>query len=207
MSEGTGKWRVPGVPHKGWQCVDIKDLNRRAAVCEMCESITIRYVHYMKHPDYGKTLGCGCICAGHMEEDLAGARQREKSFKARLSRRAKWLHRVWQISRNGNEYINVNGINVVVYRRGQTWGARFIDKITGYKRFLEQPYVSANEAKLAAFDAVTEYSESDACKNERDRRLDRETTFSSQELLELLQYFTTGAAVPRSKKKEGEQND
>jgi hypothetical protein len=40
-------------------------------VCEMCESQTIRYVQHMEHPDYPDVLKVGCICAGHMEENLS----------------------------------------------------------------------------------------------------------------------------------------
>jgi hypothetical protein len=72
-TSGTGKWRRPGVPHKGWQCIDIEDLEEPCHVCEMCEVQIVRYVHTMFHPDYG-TLEVGCICAGYMEQDLVGAR-------------------------------------------------------------------------------------------------------------------------------------
>jgi hypothetical protein len=41
----TGKWIEPGVPHKGWVCVAITDLEEVDAVCEMCEVQEIRYVH------------------------------------------------------------------------------------------------------------------------------------------------------------------
>jgi hypothetical protein len=33
----TGKWIQPGVPHKGWTCVDIEDLDAPDSICEMCE--------------------------------------------------------------------------------------------------------------------------------------------------------------------------
>jgi hypothetical protein len=26
----TGKWREPGVPHRGWKCVDVEDLVHRS---------------------------------------------------------------------------------------------------------------------------------------------------------------------------------
>ena len=64
-----GKWSQTGVPHRGWACVGIEDLEEPAQFCEMCESVEIRYVHLMEHPDYPETLGVGCICAEHMEED------------------------------------------------------------------------------------------------------------------------------------------
>jgi len=86
----TGKWTQAGVPHRGWTCVDIEDLGAPAHVCEMCEVILVRHVHEMEHPDYPETLRVGCVCAGHMEEDLVGARRREAAFKNGRQRRARW---------------------------------------------------------------------------------------------------------------------
>lgn len=71
-----GKWSVPGVPHRGWNCIDIEDLGSPEAACEMCKRKEIKCVHVMRHPDYPETLNCGCICAGHMEEDVERARRR-----------------------------------------------------------------------------------------------------------------------------------
>lgn len=72
-----GKWSVAGVPHKGWICVDIEDLGEPSSECEMCESQTIRYVHHMQHPDYPGVLQVSCVCAGHMEGNLAASRARK----------------------------------------------------------------------------------------------------------------------------------
>ena len=76
----TGKWTQPGVPHKGWVCVDIEDLGSPDHICEMCEIQDVRYVHVMEHANYAETLRVGCICAGHMEENLVGARLREDAW-------------------------------------------------------------------------------------------------------------------------------
>jgi hypothetical protein len=93
-----------------------------------------------------------------MEQDLVGARLRETSLKQRLSRRVNWLRREWRISHSGNEFINTHdGFNVVVFQNGGTWGARFLHKQSGYCRFSQRPYASADAAKLAAFDAITDY--------------------------------------------------
>ena len=111
----TGKWSQPGVPHKGWICIDIEDLGEPSATCEMCETQEIRYVHHMQHPQYPEVLGCGCVCAGHMEGDYEGARQRETVMRNASARRRKWLTRDWRVSRGGNPFLNVAGYNVVVY--------------------------------------------------------------------------------------------
>lgn len=49
------------MPHRGL-CADIDDLGEPSQVCEMCEGVDIRYVHFMQHQDYPEILGVGC-CA------------------------------------------------------------------------------------------------------------------------------------------------
>ena len=51
------RWDQPGVPHKGWHCVDVVDLRADGesadetdyATCQMCGNEKIRYVHIMEH--------------------------------------------------------------------------------------------------------------------------------------------------------------
>ena len=47
----------------------------------MCGYQIIRYVHHMYHPESGRSLDCGCICAGKLEGDISKARARESAFK------------------------------------------------------------------------------------------------------------------------------
>ncbi len=121
---GTGKWREPGVPHRGWSCIGIEDLGEPDHVCEMCEVMPVRYIHAMEHPEYDDVLNVGCVCAGNMEQDYEGARQRERDFKKRQSRRKRWILREWRVSMSGNEFINTDGFNIVVFARGSSWSAR-----------------------------------------------------------------------------------
>jgi hypothetical protein len=150
---GTGKWRQQGVPHRGWTCVDIEDLGEPAHTCEMCEVMVVRYVHTMAHPNY-ETLDVGCICAGNMEQDLVGARRREANLKLTLGRRKRWLDRAWQVSAAGNDFLNAEGFNVVVYPQGDHWSARVEHRATGYRRISRSHYDSEEAAKLAALTAM-----------------------------------------------------
>lgn len=98
VAHRRGKWSVAGVPHRGWTCVDIEDLGKPQIDCEMCESQTTRYVHHMEHPDYPNVLEVGCVCAGHMEGDLAASQAREASMKSRAAKRKRWTTRAWKVS-------------------------------------------------------------------------------------------------------------
>ena len=156
MTAATGKWTQPGVPHKGWVCIDIEDLGSPDHVCEMCELADVRYVHVMKHANYAATLRVGCICAGHMEENLVGARKREATFKTLCGRRARWLAREWNRSRAGNQYLNVDGFNVVVFRVGGGWSARLSlrDEDGDEESHKLRTFATEEQVKLATFDAL-----------------------------------------------------
>ena len=156
---GSGKWAMPGVPHKGWACTGFEDLGEPSATCKMCETQEIRYVHHMEHPAYPGGLGVGCVCAGHMEADHEGARRRELSLKASGRRRATWLGRKWRCSAAGNDYLNADGYNVVIYERvdgpkGPAWGFAITNRATSARVPSRRSYRSSDEAKLAAFDGI-----------------------------------------------------
>ena len=88
VSEHTqrGKWSQPGVPQRGWTCVDVDDLGEPSQLCEMCESVDIRFLHHMQHPDYSDILAVGCVCAEHMEQDYVRPKEREKRLRSAASR-------------------------------------------------------------------------------------------------------------------------
>jgi hypothetical protein len=150
----TGKWSQPGVPHKCWTCIDIEDLGEPSATCAMCETQEIRYVHHMQHPAYPQVLGCGCVCAGHMEGDYEGAQRREKVLRNAGARRRKWLTRDWRVSRNGNPFLNVDGYNVVIYPAGQGSQFRISNRVTDKSLVSRRVLVSMDAAKQRAFDAM-----------------------------------------------------
>jgi hypothetical protein len=150
-----GKWSARGVPHKGWHCVDIEDLGEPHATCEMCESQVIRYVHHMEHPAFESVLAVGCVCAGHMEDDVSAARGREASMRSRASKRTRWLTRSWRTSGNGNPTIKADGFRVTVYPRGQGFAATIAEQDGDGVFHARRNYPTVNEAKLAAFDHIT----------------------------------------------------
>ena len=118
---GENLWRRDDVPHSGWSCTGVSDLGEPAAVCGMCGEQIIRYVHHMTHPAY-RPLGVGCVCAGRMEGDPQAARERERAFRKRETRRRTFMNRTWRRSRDGNEYLRVRGHVLVLYRiKGSGW--------------------------------------------------------------------------------------
>jgi hypothetical protein len=158
VKKNFGKWSQKDVPHKGWICIDIEDFDEPTSLCEMCESKYVRYVHYMKHPNYKDILGVGCVCAGNMEENICHAKKRDDFMKSRSNKRKKWInHRSWKISKNGNPFIKADGYIVVMVDHNSYWNASIKKEKTKIDKWewLPRRFDSINTAKLAAFDYVT----------------------------------------------------
>lgn len=153
-----GKWAEAGVPHKGWTCVGVHDLEQERQTCEMCEGQEIRYVHAMEHPEHPGTLSVGCVCAGHMEADYEGAKKRERAVRNTASRKSRWLSRKWKTSAKGNSYLTTRDqFHVVVFPANPArteWSARVEDKATAAAIYSRRTYPTQDQAKLAAFDAI-----------------------------------------------------
>jgi hypothetical protein len=150
-----GKWSKPGVPHRGWQCVDIERLDE-LAICEMCESAQIRYAHHMRHSDYPLELIVGCLCAGHMEENYAAPRGREAELRKTIAARSKWLSRKWRTSQPGNSFLKTrDGFHIVLWQnRDGTWSGKVSDRRFEREIGSKRRYESEPAVKIAALAAV-----------------------------------------------------
>ena len=161
----SGRWDQSGIPHRGWRCVDVVDVRAGPrpedeigyATCEMCGKEKIRFVHTMEHGEH-EPLDVGCICAEKMSEDYVTPRRWEQKLRNRAARRSKWLTRRWRVSAKGNEYLNVDGLNLVVFPktgRPGSWSYR----IGG--EFAREAFDTEDAAKLTMFDAYWELSRDD----------------------------------------------
>ncbi len=121
-------WKRDDVPHEGWQCEGIVDLGEPVGICRMCGHQIIRYVHIMRHPNYHRTIGAGCICAGRMEGNPEAARERETQFKNRQKRLETFMSLPRKRSRNGHEYVKYHGEIITLledkFKKGQ-WKTAF----------------------------------------------------------------------------------
>jgi hypothetical protein len=155
-------WNHPGVPHRGWACVEMIDLKAGLdeeavpdGVCQMCGQTEIRYLHIMRHPGYPDDLEVGCVCAGHMEQDYENPKQRERALRNRDKRLRTFLNREWRLSRNDNLVLRYKKKRVTILdskfdnrRMGVACGGMFAWKYRG------KPITTLREAKLAAFEML-----------------------------------------------------
>lgn len=153
----TGLWAKPGVPHKGWQCVDVYDVRADGAsaeeaeyaTCEMCGQERIRFVHIVEHNDFPGQLRVGCICTEKLSGDYVNPRSQENRLRRKASRKGRWLTRKWRTSAKGNEFITAEGSNLTVFPdtfRPGMW------KYCIDGQYGRQSYQSSDQAKLALFE-------------------------------------------------------
>ncbi len=117
--------------------------------CEICGT-SIRYVHYLDNEEHLSNVAVGCICAGHLENNIEAAKDREKTLQNKARRRVSWMRRTWKISRQENEYLKVDGYIIVVFPRLNGWSG--VVTKDDFKRFLDRNYATCEEAKAALFD-------------------------------------------------------
>jgi hypothetical protein len=169
-SESCGRvWKIPGMPHKGWECTDVVDLNPddlpsdevEYGTCEVCGNHPIRFVHTIEHVCWPYDYRVGCICAGHLTADVDGARKREGELKRASARRARHVKRIatarakwpdlgWRLSAKGNLWLKHRGVLIVV---DESWrDKRFVFSVDG--EWDRREFASPREAVLASFDVV-----------------------------------------------------
>jgi hypothetical protein len=109
----------------------------------------------MEHDDYPGILEVGCVCAGHMEQNLEGARRRDRTMASRAQKRARWVKRQWRVSAKGNEWIRADGYRAVVYRKGIKWAMTVASEDDRFVHHGRRTFGTVNEVKLAAFDFIS----------------------------------------------------
>lgn len=160
ISHGRGKWSQAGVPHKGWACVEEYDTFKQLGegefeTCGMCESAQVRFVHVMENERYDGRLSCGCICAGHMAEDLQLAETRDKVMRSKAGRRDHFPKRAgWRTSSKGTPYIKVDGYHLMVVSNRDGSFAVGATRPGGAKpTWGQRRYATVEAAQKGCFDA------------------------------------------------------
>lgn len=150
ISDGENLWKRDDVPHSGWYCVDMIDLGQPVGTCRMCGHQIIRYVHVMKHDNFYRTIGAGCVCAAKMEGEGSIARKRESEFKKRSSRKATFLKAKLRPSRAGNEYVRYKG-NIITVMQDKFNKGNYVSVVNDK---FSRSYPTKQEALLEAFDRL-----------------------------------------------------
>ena len=119
------------MPKNGWILLNVLDLEYQRMICEMCEEAEIRYVHEIKHPDYGG-LRVGCVCCGRLINDPSEAEDAERDVIMKYQKIERFLvSPKWKVSKKGNNYIKINGRIYIIYSSGEYYMV-FCNIIDGY---------------------------------------------------------------------------
>jgi hypothetical protein len=129
------KFNSPDFPKDGWLLGNVVDNIVTDFICEACESHLIRYVHHLTHPAYADELKCGCVCAGRMTNDPAGAtlldqQARAETRRADLRRKQEQAvenerkYGTWKVTARGNHTSSMGQYRATVFQDGDLF--RFI---------------------------------------------------------------------------------
>jgi hypothetical protein len=151
-------WKTIGVPHKGWQLIDVIDVREDGQsewethyeTCMMCGNEKIRYVHVVEHAEVSGEFRVGCTCAEKMTSDYLNPKRRETELRNRSNRRVNWKKKEWKRSKNGNYFLNIEEHFLLIYKEAQSNNFKVkIEKTFGNKTF-----DTLEKAKIAAFNGI-----------------------------------------------------
>lgn len=157
----TNHWKQTGIPHKGWNLIDVIDVRNdgesedetQYETCMMCGNEKIRYVHIVEHSEVEDEFRVGCVCAENMTNDYYNPGKRERQLRNRASRLKNWHNRKWKLSYKGNSYLKIENHLLVIFKDKFTQKFKvMIDNTTGSKLF-----ENLEKAKLAAFKGIEHF--------------------------------------------------
>ena len=147
---------TPGCPKTGWEWVRVVDLHDDEGKeygdyeeCEYCTKEQIRYVHYLRHPDWKNTISVGCICASLLTGN-GRAEEEEQRLRKLAQRRTNFLRlKSWRTSAKGNMWIEYQDHHIIIVRLSPVKYRLRIDGQLGKLTFSDK-----QRAMLRAFDVV-----------------------------------------------------
>lgn len=158
-------WSKEGIPHKGWDCIDVVDLaeniDRTSDIpyeqCEMCGNERIRFVHIMRHPQYPHELRVGCVCAEKMSGDYVNPRKAEDTLRKRASRRKNFNNTEWRFNPEKQTYSKKYKGEYITIKRSRygNFGIFFANKI--FWNYNGRKFNSFDSAEQAAFEIFEEF--------------------------------------------------
>jgi hypothetical protein len=103
----THIWDQKSLPHKGWDCINVEDLQEATHTCQMCGKEEIRHVFHLEHPE-GHSVAVGCECAGHLTEQYQRMRElnkqsqslanKKKYHKTKIEKiKQEWFEKDWYL--------------------------------------------------------------------------------------------------------------
>lgn len=146
-----GLYSTPNFPHKGWAYHSEAEDETGTTLCQACGTQAIRHIHVLAHPAWPDLIETGCVCAGNLTEDSAGAHQRQLMMQNRSIARARkiklanafvnnWVH----VSSNNFEN-SYNKKRIMLFKSGaQGWSYRIISgtKTIGEDDFTKPEYAA-----------------------------------------------------------------
>lgn len=154
-------WNKPGIPHKGWQLVDVYDVRENGEsveetnyeTCMMCNNERIRFVHVVTHYQIEGEFKVGCICAEKMTDDYINPKLLEHELKSRTTKRVNWTKKKWKSTQNGNYKLTFEGHALLIFTDNKT--GKYKCKIDD--QFGKKSFDTIAQAKMAVLKGIEYY--------------------------------------------------
>jgi hypothetical protein len=136
----------------------------------MCDNERLHFADIMEHEQTGliRLMGPKCARTYVGTEYPRLLKERQKSYERRKRR---WLTRRWRVSRRGNDFLKLRDVTLGIFMKESSYGywfewlavqdyreseddQRHLQRVVKVKRFSDELYLTAQEAKLALFDEL-----------------------------------------------------
>ena len=138
-------WNIPGLPHTGWHCLSVTELEAPDHTCEMCRKEDIRFVHNLSHPQ-GIFLQVGCVCSGKLTGDLTLMVKMNADAKKLANQKKTWFNKDWQTI--GPIYIEKSTKTFEAYigkKSNKTWRYSYnVKHVPSGKKFAGKSMIKQN---------------------------------------------------------------
>lgn len=155
MVVGDVQMQDINIPLRGWRCEKVIIIHNKklkdCEACPICGREHSGFVHVLSNRDYPENIKVDAACAEKLMDDYINPVIRERELLDQYKRRMDWISRSWQLSDQGNDFINILGINIVVYEDKSKPGEWTYHIKGGSNRKL---YGSKELAKMAVFNKL-----------------------------------------------------
>ena len=154
----SGQWIRPGLPTFGWSCIEVEAPTNTQFVCIACNQAQDGPSHLMQHRSYDGMVRVDPACSARMQRTAAAAHASLAALDIdRAAKRQRWLGRAWKRTADGQSILSAEGFYTSVSFTGRSWSFPVRPIKAGHREWKDSGFLSANEAKLAAFDAITKH--------------------------------------------------
>lgn len=155
---GQDRWIKAGLPREGWVRVAADEVEPRGGTCDRCQRALTGPVHVLRHHSYDGALRVDAHCSRELRVKPPPT-EPKPSPRSRATKRLQWLARAWKRGGGFDGALSLAADGYMTRVRPLESGWCFELRPVGQAEVCRTGtgYASDEAARLAAFDAITEF--------------------------------------------------